>query len=67
MKKFNVGKTYKRYSSTGKLMYTVKVQNRIDLKNDTSVIDYTITKHYTSSNNKEIVNEPIHSNSVIFL
>ena len=66
MKKFNVGKTYKRYSSTGKLMYTVKVQNRIDLKNDTSVIDYTITKHYTSSNNKEIVNEPIHSNSVIY-
>ena len=47
-------------------MYTVKVQNRIDLKNKTSVIDYTITKHYTSSNNKEIVNEPIHSNSVIY-
>ena len=67
MKKFNVGKTYKRYSSIGKLLYTVKVQNRIDLKNNTSVIDYTIIKHYsTPNNNKDIVNEPIHSNTVIF-
>lgn len=67
MKKFNVGKTYKRFSSIGKLLYTVKVQNRIDLKDGTSVIDYTIIKHYsTPNNNKDIVNEPIHSNSVIF-
>lgn len=66
MKKFNVGKTYKRYSSTDKLLYTVKVQNRIDLADNTSVIDYTIIKHYsTPSNNKDIVNEPIHSTSVL--
>lgn len=67
MKKFNVGKTYKRFSSIGKLLYTVKVQNRIDLKDGTSVIDYTITKHFTTRNcKKDIVNEPIHSTSVIF-
>lgn len=67
MKKFNVGKTYKRYSSTDKLLYTVKVQNRIDLKDGASVIDYTIIKHYsTPNNNKDIVNEPIHSTSVLF-
>lgn len=64
MKKFNVGKTYKRFSSIGKLLYTVKVQNRIDLKDGTSVIDYTITKHFTTRNcKKDIVNEPIHSTS----
>lgn len=67
MKKFNVGKTYKRFSSIGKLLYTLKVQNRIDLEDNTSVIDYTIIKHYsTPNNNKDIVNEPIHSTSVIF-
>lgn len=67
MKKFNVGKTYKRFSSIGKLLYTLKVQNRIDLKDGTSVIDYTIIKHYsTPNNNKDIVNEPIHSTSVLF-
>lgn len=65
MKKFNVGKTYKRYSSIDKLLYTVKVQNRIDLKDGTSVIDYTIIKHYSTPNNKDIVNEPIHSTSVL--
>lgn len=65
MKKFNVGKTYKRYSSTDKLLYTVKVQNRIDLADNTSVIDYTIIKHYSTPNNKDIVNEPIHSTSVL--
>lgn len=67
MKKFNVGKTYKRFSSTDKLLYTVKVQNRIDLKDGASVIDYTITKHYSSpNNNKDIVNEPIHSTNVLW-
>lgn len=67
MKKFNVGKTYKRFSYTDKLLYTVKVQNRIDLKDGTSVIDYTITKHFTTpSCSKDIVNEPIHSTSVLF-
>lgn len=67
MKKFNVGKTYKRFSSIGKLLYTVKVQNRIDLKDGTSVIDYTITKHFTTRNcKKDIVNEPIHSTSVLW-
>lgn len=67
MKKFNVAKTYKRFSSIGKLLYTLKVQNRIDLKDSTSVIDYTIIKHYsTPNNNKDIVNEPIHSTSVLF-
>jgi len=67
MKKFNVGKTYKRFSCIGKLLYTVKVQNRIDLKDGTSVIDYTITKHFTTRNcKKDIVNEPIHSTSVLF-
>lgn len=67
MKKFNVGKTYKRFSSIGKLLYTLKVQNRIDLKNGTSVIDYTIIKHYsTPNNNKDIVNEPVHSTSVLW-
>lgn len=67
MKKFNVGKTYKRFSSIGKLLYTLKVQNRIDLKDGTSVIDYTITKHFTTpSCSKDIVNEPIHSTSVLF-
>lgn len=66
MKKFNVGKTYKRFSSIGKLLYTVKVQNRIDLKDNTSVIDYTIIKHYSTPNNKDIVNEPVHSNSVLW-
>ena len=67
MKKFNVGKTYKRFSSIGKLLYTVKVQNRIDLKDGTSVIDYTITKHFTSLNNKkDFVNEPIHSTSILW-
>lgn len=67
MKKFNIGKTYKRYSSIDKLLYTVKVQNRIDLKDGTSVIDYTIIKHYsTPNNNKDIVNEPVHSTSVLF-
>lgn len=66
MKKFNVGKTYKRFSPIGKLLYTVKVQNRIDLADNTSVIDYTIIKHYsTTNNNKDIVNEPIHSTSVL--
>lgn len=66
MKKFNVGKTYKRFSSIGKLLYTLKVQNRIDLKDGTSVIDYTIIKHYsTPNNNKDIVNEPVHSTSVL--
>lgn len=65
MKKFNVGKTYKRYSCIDKLLYTVKVQNRIDLKDGTSVIDYTIIKHYSTPNNKDIVNEPIHSTSVL--
>jgi len=67
MKKFNVGKTYKRFSSIGKLLYTLKVQNRIDLKDGASVIDYTIIKHYsTPNNNKDIVNEPIHSTSVLW-
>lgn len=67
MKKFNVGKMYKRFSSTGKLLYTVKVQNRIDLKDNTSVIDYTITKHFTARNcKKDIVNEPIHSTIALF-
>lgn len=67
MKKFNVGKTYKRFSSIGKLLYTVKVQNRIDLKDGVSVIDYTIIKHYsTPNNNKDIVNEPVHSTSVLW-
>lgn len=67
MKKFNVGKTYKRFSSIGKLLYTLKVQNRIDLKDGTSVIDYTIIKHYsTPNNNKDIVNEPVHSTSVLW-
>lgn len=67
MKKFNVGKTYKRFSSIGKLLYTLKVQNRIDLKDDTSVIDYTIIKHYsTPNNNKDLVNEPVHSTSVLW-
>lgn len=66
MKKFKVGKTYKRYSSIGKLLYTLKVQNRIDLADNTSVIDYTIIKHYSSPNNKDIVNEPIHSTSVLW-
>lgn len=67
MKKFNVGKTYKRFSSIGKLLYTLKVQNRIDLKNGASVIDYTIIKHYsTPNNNKDIVNEPVHSTSVLW-
>lgn len=67
MKKFNVGKTYKRFSCIDKLLYTVKVQNRIDLKDGTSVIDYTITKHFTTRNcKKDIVDEPIHSTSVLF-
>lgn len=67
MKKFSVGKTYKRFSSIDKLLYTIKVQNRIDLKEGTSVIDYTITKHFTSLNNKkDIVNEPIHSTSILW-
>lgn len=66
MKKFNVGKTYKRFSSIGKLLYTLKVQNRIDLADNTSVIDYTIIKHYSTPNNKDIVNEPVHSTSVLW-
>lgn len=66
MKKFNVGKTYKRFSSIGKLLYTLKVQNRIDLKDNTSVIDYTIIKHYSTPNNKDLVNEPVHSTSVLW-
>lgn len=67
MEKFNVGKTYKRFSSIDKLLYTVKVQNRIDLLDSTSVIDYTITKHFTTPNcKKDIINEPIHSTSVLF-
>lgn len=66
MKKFNVGKTYKRFSSIGKLLYTLKVQNRIDLADNTSVIDYTIIKHYSTPNNKDIVNEPVHSTGVLW-
>ena len=67
MKKFNVGKTYKRFSSIGKLLYTLKLQNRIDLKEGVSVIDYTIIKHYsTPNNNKDIVNEPVHSTSALW-
>ena len=67
MKKFNVGKTYKRFSYTDKLLYTVKVQNRIDLKDGTSVIDYTITKHFATRNcKKDIVNEPIHSSTPLW-
>lgn len=66
MKKFKTGKTYKRYSSIGKLLYTLKVQNRIDLADNTSVIDYTIIKHYSTPNNNDIVNEPIHSTSVLW-
>lgn len=67
MKKFKTGKTYKRYSSIDKLLYTVKVQNRIDLKDGTSVIDYTIIKHFTTRNcKKDIVNEPVHSTSVLW-
>lgn len=67
MKKFNIGKTYKRFSSTGKLLYTVKVLNRIDLKDNTSIIHYTIIKHFTTRNcKKDIVNEPIHSTSALW-
>ena len=67
MKKFKIGKTYKRYSSTDKLLYTVKVQNRMELSEGTCIIHYTITKHFTTPNNhKDIINEPIHSTTVAF-
>lgn len=43
------------------------MQNRIDLKDGASVIDYTITKHFTTpSCSKDIVNEPVHSTSVLW-
>lgn len=67
MKKFSIGKTYKRFSSTGKLLYTVKVQNRIDYCSGTPLIQYTITKHFTTADKPEdTLNQPIHCTDNVF-